>query len=196
MEVTRGSGLLEPFLASRRARMADRLLPGEVRHGRLLDIGCGAFPYFLSRVDFREKVGLDHGIDRASTDLELIDFDLESAESLPFPAETFDAVTMLAVLEHLATERVGSVIREVHRILRGGGVFILTTPGGWTAPLLSALAALRLVSSVEIDDHETSYSRKRLRRILTDSPFGAGEIRTGSFELGANNWAFARKRHH
>jgi hypothetical protein len=45
---TRGRGLLEPWLAKMRAQRANRLIPAELRAGRILDIGCGSFPYFLS----------------------------------------------------------------------------------------------------------------------------------------------------
>ena len=56
---TRGSGLLEPFLARLRARKANRLIPAHLRSGRILDVGCGSFPYFLSHTEFAEKFALD-----------------------------------------------------------------------------------------------------------------------------------------
>ena len=56
---TRGSGLLEPFLARLRARKANRLIPPHLRSGRILDIGCGSFPYFLAHTSFAEKFALD-----------------------------------------------------------------------------------------------------------------------------------------
>ncbi len=45
--VTRGYGLLERFLAKKRAKMANEIIPLALRTGRILDIGCGPFPYFL-----------------------------------------------------------------------------------------------------------------------------------------------------
>jgi hypothetical protein len=41
--ITRGFGLLEGFLASKRAQMADRLIPGDLRNGKILDICCMVF---------------------------------------------------------------------------------------------------------------------------------------------------------
>ena len=57
--VTRGSGLLEAYLAAQRAKIADRLVPASLRPGRILDIGCGGEPYFLARTEFAEKIGVD-----------------------------------------------------------------------------------------------------------------------------------------
>ena len=51
--------MLEPFLAKQRARVADQLIPNELRKGRILDIGCGSYPYFLSHIYFKEKFAID-----------------------------------------------------------------------------------------------------------------------------------------
>lgn len=56
---TRGYGLLESFLTRQRCRMANRLIPGEMKIGRILDIGCSAHPLFLLNTEFSEKYGLD-----------------------------------------------------------------------------------------------------------------------------------------
>ena len=65
VKVTRGHGLLERFLARKRACMANQLIPSHLRNGRILDIGCGSFPYFLLNTVFTEKCGLDKiGADR------------------------------------------------------------------------------------------------------------------------------------
>ncbi len=56
---TRGKGLLEPTLAKLRTRRANHLIPPGLRTGRILDIGCGSFPYFLSHTSFEEKFAVD-----------------------------------------------------------------------------------------------------------------------------------------
>src|SRR3972149_488458 len=45
-KVTRGSGLLEPFLAQQRARMANRLIPDNKREARVLGGGGGSSSCF------------------------------------------------------------------------------------------------------------------------------------------------------
>ena len=56
---TRGKGLLEPTLAHLRTQRANRLIPTDLRAGRILDIGCGSFPYFLAHTSFEEKFAVD-----------------------------------------------------------------------------------------------------------------------------------------
>ena len=47
-------------------------------------------------------------------------------ENLPFADVSFDSVSMLDVLEHTRDE--GSTLAEVHRVLRPGGLLVLTVP--------------------------------------------------------------------
>jgi SAM-dependent methyltransferase len=66
------------------------------------------------------------------------------AAALPLGDATVDAVTMLDVLEHIPDA--GEVLAETHRVLRPGGVLILSVPHrGFLAPLdsLNVYAALR-----------------------------------------------------
>ena len=58
-EMTRGKGLLEPILADLRAQKANKLIPSSLRSGRILDIGCGTYPYFLAHTSFEEKFAID-----------------------------------------------------------------------------------------------------------------------------------------
>lgn len=53
-------------------------------------------------------------------------------EQLPFQNDTFDAVLLIEVIEHIAPDR--EAIKEIQRVLRPGGVLVLTTPNGDTIP--------------------------------------------------------------
>ncbi len=200
--VTRGQGRLEGFLARKRVARANALVPAELRMGRVLDIGCGFFPYFLTKTDFSEKYGLDKGIERDLRvelrkihDVALIDVDVECSARMPFAADFFDVVTMLAVLEHIEPARVLRIVQEVERILKPGGVFIMTTPAKWTKGLLNYLARINMVSQVEISEHKAAYSRKQVRAVLEQGGFSRSAIRSGYFECFMNIWARARKEH-
>jgi SAM-dependent methyltransferase len=199
--VTRGTGLLETALAKKRSRKANKLIPGSLRGGRLLDIGCGTYPYFLVETEFKEKYGIDQSPEitrrRESVDahqsLHLVQWDFAREERLPFDNDFFDVIAMLAVFEHIEPDRVRRLTAEILRTLKTGGVFIMTTPAGWTDWLLRLSARLKLVSAVEIDDHKDTYSHKKITGILEDCGFRRENITLGYFELFMNIWVQARK---
>src|SRR6185503_20810798 len=127
---TRGKGLLEPFLARQRARTANRLIPSELRQGRILDIGCGTYPYFLAHIEFGKKFAIDQlpiSSDVAQ-DLEIESYSLNLNEkpSLPFDNNFLNIVTLLAVVEHLNPDSMALLFREIYRVLRPGGMVIMT----------------------------------------------------------------------
>ncbi len=196
---TRGYGLLEGLLARQRMRRAEKLIDPAHRTGRLLDFGCGRFPLFLSRARFHDKYGLDQHIDESArfegldTNVTLKRFDIDKQDRLPFDDDYFNVVTMLAVFEHLKTERLVILLSEFARVLSPGGQFIMTTPARWAEPVLDVLTRLRLVSAEEIHDHETCYNRRGIRRLIDATDLAGGEYRDGSFELGMNLWVTVRR---
>ncbi|HVD46701.1 MAG TPA: methyltransferase domain-containing protein [Candidatus Limnocylindria bacterium] len=197
-KVTRGHGLLEGFLARQRTRQAQKLIGVDRRHGRVLDIGCGSFPLFLASTSFAEKFGLDRvavGVsdDVRAQDVKLIEHDLASGRELPFPPDFFDVVTMLAVFEHVDPDLITNLVREVRRVLRRGGVYVMTTPSYWTEGLLKLLAGLGMVSREELDEHTRNYRHPDIRSILLDAGFAVDQVRLGYFEAAMNTWATAVK---
>ena len=97
--------------------------------GRLLDVGCGAGEY----VAFMR----DHG-----WQAEGVDFDAEAVESartrfgvnvhsrqleeMKYPDAYFDAITMNHLIEHVPDP--ARLLRECRRVLKPGGMAIVTTP--------------------------------------------------------------------
>ena len=154
---TRGHGLLEGFLARQRMKMADRLIPEAARAGRVLDIGCGSFPLFLTQTRFAEKFGVDRTADTGGDGITLLDHDVSQSAPLPFTEAHFDVVTMLAVFEHLDRPSMARLTGEICRVLKPGGCYILTTPAAWTNPILQVLSRVGLVSAEELDEHEPLY---------------------------------------
>lgn len=193
--VTRGFGLLERFLAGKRAEMANKLIPEDSKKQRILDIGCGTIPFFLINSEFDEKYGIDPAIKISTSDdnMFLENFDIEKSDTLPFDDDFFDVVTMLAVFEHVEPCRLVTVLQEIKRVLKNQGRFILTTPAKWTDRLLRVMAKFKLVSAVEINEHKGTYGHSSIADYLSKAGFSKEKMQLGFFEAFLNNWAFAEK---
>jgi SAM-dependent methyltransferase len=199
LNVTRGYGLLERFLAKKRAQKANNLIPQTYRNGKILDIGSGAYPVFLLTTSFLKKFGVDKTFHVSSQNgfsdhsLTLIHHDIESEDSLPFNDEYFDVVTMLAVFEHITPQRLPKAFQEVYRVLRKGGIIIITTPSAWTGFILKGMAMVRLVSILEIKEHKQLHTASSIANTLRQGGFASDSIRLGYFELYMNTWVTAQK---
>lgn len=194
---TRGKGLLEPSLAYLRTQRADRLIPPNLRRGRILDIGCGSYPYFLAHTSFQEKFAVDQlpmSEDIATKNrIEFYTLNLNAEPSLPFEDNFFSVVTLLAVVEHLNPNSMALLFKESHRILKPGGMVILTTPAAWSDGLLKFMARMNLVSAEEIHEHAFAYTLPLLGWHFGQAGFEMDKVDFGYFELMLNMWATARK---
>jgi SAM-dependent methyltransferase len=97
---------------------------------RLLDVGCGTGANLAALRDALQDadiVGLDPS-DRAREVCKRRGFATiaAAATEMPFGDATFDVVTALDVLEHVADD--GRAVTELQRVLRPGGIAIVTVP--------------------------------------------------------------------
>lgn len=195
--MTRGKGLLEPMLADLRAQRANKLIPVALREGRILDVGCGSFPYFLAHTYFKEKFAIDQIPLSANTASELkiesFTLDLEIEPHLPFEDNFFEAVTLLAVVEHLDPSLMAKLFKEVYRVLKSDGMVILTTPAAWSDGLLKFMARVSLVSSEEIHEHAYAYTLPLIGWYFGQAGFEMTKTKFGYFEFMFNMWATAKK---
>jgi len=105
----------------------------------LLDIGCaqGFFLYNASKAGYTTK-GIEISQDAAEYAIMEFGLDIEAKpfEELRFPENHFDVVTLWQVLEHVPYPL--TVLKEVHRILKPGGLLVASTPdiGGIPAKIL------------------------------------------------------------
>jgi ubiquinone/menaquinone biosynthesis C-methylase UbiE len=127
-------------------RTVARLLPN-LNGASVLEVGCGRgdFSLWLARkyplaaitgIDFAESA-----IAAALTKLPPHNFNLrfllDDAESLTFPAATFDHVISCECLEHVPQP--DKMVREMARVLKPSGRFILTTENYFNGMLLAWL---------------------------------------------------------
>jgi SAM-dependent methyltransferase len=196
-DITRGKGLLEPLLADLRAQAANKLIPSSLRSGRILDIGCGTYPYFLAHTSFAEKFAIDQLplSPHTASELKIESFtlDLEVKPKLPFADHFFESVTLLAVVEHLDPSLMAILFKEVYRVLKPGGKVILTTPAAWSDGLLKFMACINLVSAEEIHEHAYAYTLPLIGWYFGQAGFEMTKIKFGYFEFMLNMWATAQK---
>jgi ubiquinone/menaquinone biosynthesis C-methylase UbiE len=107
--------------------------------------------------------------------------------ALPFGDDTFDLVTANMVVEHLANPDVQ--FREVHRILKPGGVFVFHTPNvnGYTTVAARIVPEFMKVGLIQVldgrpaeDVFKTHYRANResqIRRVARETGFEIVKIR-------------------
>lgn len=180
--------LLEPILRRIRTSKVRKYIP---KNCILCDIGCGFNAKFL--LDISDYISEGYGFDKKIDKKKINNIYIQNAEianNIPLEDESVDCVTLLAVLEHL--DNATKVLSECYRVLKFGGILILTTPSPFSKPILEFLSSkLKIVSPVEIADHKHYYSKKEMVKILED--IGFKNIETRSFEFGLNNLAAAFK---
>lgn len=177
--------ILEPLLRRLRVR---QVLPFIKQYPdcRLLDIGCGWEARLLKTVEpyIKSGVGIDFKAGEVHTP-KITTRRLALDKVLPFPKKSFDVITMLAVLEHLAEPL--AIAREIERILVSGGRLIITVPSRAAKSVLEFLAyRLHIVSEAEIKDHKAYYNYRDLAAL-----FGKTRLeieRHRYFQIGMNNF--------
>lgn len=183
--------MLETWLSKKRHKLAKDRICADLSAGSILDIGCGVYPAFLESMDRFKRFGIDRQRPGAPEWLDFTVHDLDKAEVLPFEDGSFDAVSALALIEHLPSGATERLMQEVRRVLKENGLLVITTPAYWTDRILRILAVLNLVSRQEIEEHKNLFSERSLKALLSGAGFS--DIRTGRFELGMNIYAVAHK---
>jgi SAM-dependent methyltransferase len=169
----------------------------------LVDMGCGPklrFFHFARRIGLRFKTYI--GIDP------LIEFGIISAfrdnpairlvkkhigEKIPLPSDSIDCIMAFAYLEHIDNPR--KIVNDMIRVVRPGGVIVLTTPSELSRPLLEFLTyKLHMISKREIDQHKQYFTREKLVSLVSPSNLRKVTLSHRYFELYLNN-LFIIKKH-
>lgn len=129
---------------------------------RILDLGSGGGFFAQSLAAARHQVTaldfLPAGLVRLRRDAPEVKTIQSSAECLPIGSCSFDAAIALDVLEHIDDQ---AAARELHRVLRPGGVLIVTVPA------FPFLWSFRDVSA----GHKRRYRRAQLAATLRSAGF-------------------------
>jgi SAM-dependent methyltransferase len=146
------------FMEPRSRAMASHV--NRYPRGRLLDIGC-------FRGEFMEYIRAEHGWEVAGVEfserppnyfgLDIFYGDIADA---PYSEESFDVVTLWAVLEHVYDP--SRMLAQAHRFLKPGGVLIILVPN------FNSIQA-RFMRQDDVPRHLTMFTRATLGRMLRNT---------------------------
>lgn len=147
-----------------------RLLPRPAKDARLLDVGAAAgFFVEQARLAGWDAEGLEPNESAAKYARERLEVRVRagSLDDVHYPAESFAAVTLWEVIEHLPAPR--ELIREIARILQPGGLLALSTPDAGSA--VARLSGRRWLGWKKIPEHVFFFDRATLERLLSEEGF-------------------------
>lgn len=178
---------VDRYLQHKRIAEAVRWIPAG---GHVLDIGCADGALFRQASSLIQSgIGIDpdEPSDWPSGPYE---FRQGSFPDALGEADRFDAITMLAVIEHVSSETRKKWFETVTAVLKPGGRLIITVPAPMVDPLLDIGIRLHLLHGMDAESHhgfdpgvipeELSMPAMRL-------------LRASRFEMGLNHlYAYER----
>lgn len=131
------------------------------RRPRIVDLGCGAGGMIGRLAALGEAVGMDASPAAVEYAREVgVDIHLGALPApVPFADGSFDAATLLDVLEHIDDDR--AALAAIRGLLRPGGILVVTVPA---FPFLWS-------QHDELNEHRRRYVRAELREKLESAGF-------------------------
>lgn len=147
----------------------DEILARVERHvtpGRLLDVGCGLG--FMVGVAGRrgwDAHGVDLNADAVAWAREHVSpqIDVGTLDGLDVPEGSFDCVTLLDIIEHVADPR--TELASVRRALRPGGLLVIVTPDAGS--VVSRALGSHWLEMKRAPEHLHFFSRRGLSQMLS-----------------------------
>ena len=150
----------------------------DLNHLEVLEVGCGRgdFAIFLSRKFLQSKItAVDFSDSAVATALSRSTdaprppvFQVEDAQSMSFASASFDFVLSCECMEHVPDP--SRMAKEIARVLKPGGRFVITTENYANGLLLAWIVAwLRrqpFDSGTGVQPHENFFLFWRVRRLL------------------------------
>lgn len=170
-----------------------RLLP-DLRGQKVLEIGCGRGDFAIwlatkypqaqvSAVDVSDAA-IDIAKSRANQLGAIVNFTTDNAESVSFQDYSFDFVISCECMEHVADPL--RMAKEIYRVLRPGGGFILTTENYFNGMLLAWLKTWILGKPFDsgsgLQPRENFFVFWRVNKILCNSGLEVQTMESNHFQ--------------
>jgi ubiquinone/menaquinone biosynthesis C-methylase UbiE len=154
---------------------------------RLLDVGCGTATLLIAAkshnpdsqvfgIDVDERV-----LDIAKRKIQKTRVEVEvmkaRAEDLPFESSSFDVVVSTLIFHHLPTKIKKLAMREIHRVLKQDGRFLLADFGKPESVLLKTFFALGAMVRSDEAKYLQDNREGRLPLFLEEAGFEVTEVR-------------------
>lgn len=163
------------------------------RGGRILEVGCGVGRFIRTISHVRPDLE-PHGSDLGPKSIAMatgyrdgVAYTLGSGTALPYANETFDAIVLFDVLEHIPGDGPAFAIAEAHRVLKPGGVFHSLVPcEGQPGTLFWLLWKLNLAGDIKErhGDHVQRFSRDGIVGQIEHAGFAIENLRYSMHPLG------------
>jgi 2-polyprenyl-3-methyl-5-hydroxy-6-metoxy-1,4-benzoquinol methylase len=129
----------------------------------------------------RIRMPRDELLPEATIQIDPVDVEVEP---LPYPSGSFDVITCLEVMEHLGRDPM-NMLWEVNRVLRPGGLFVLTTPNIVSARSVRAVLTgyhpqiwSTFPTTARYDRHNREYTPREVRVLLENAGFSSDGVHT------------------
>jgi len=174
--------------------------------GEVLHIGCGGYVNRAIPKMYIQHGFINYGIDVVRSYVkEFLLYgkaSMANATAIPFPDRTFDVINFTDILEHLFDPL--SSLMEASRVLKTGGIIIITTPARGIIKLWNPSALLRLfmekifpilkkprIITGEWDNEvffHTEFTPSELKELLVYSNFRVRSVGTIEFKWSAKSF--------
>lgn len=157
----------------------------------VLDIGCADGELFRILSNHGDSVGIDPDPKNPFPSLPRVRFYTGYFPEALLAGSAFDAITMLAVLEHVPADRLQALAGNCAAFLKPGGRLIITVPSPAVDYVLAVLKGLRVIDGMSVEQH---YGFEAGSTPDIFRPHGFALLAHKSFQLGLNNlYVFERR---
>ncbi|HRY30647.1 MAG TPA: methyltransferase domain-containing protein, partial [Elusimicrobiota bacterium] len=142
-----------------------KIVEGMLGGGTLLDVGCGRPCDSMPDGALLEHLGRGVGLDIKAC-VGRSEFVRGGLLQMPFRSGAFDRVSALEVLEHM--DDLPAALAEVDRVLKPGGVFVVSVPDDNLAWKCIWWVWVKLIGRMWRHTHHTHFQAAQWRRVLSE----------------------------